>query len=124
MAEFQKKQTWQKVLYSKGSFIVILFLIGFMIYNIFSILPKLRETALNKNKALNQVESIQEQTATLTSRIEKLKTEQGIEDDIRSKFRVVKEGEGLIVIVDDPKKEEVKQEESGGFWSFLKKLFK
>ncbi len=124
MAEFQKKQTWGKVLYSKGSFVILLILIVFMTYNILKILPKLEETSKNKNKALNQVESIRQQTATLTSQIEKLKTVQGVEEDIRGKFRAVKDGEGLIVIVDDPKKEEVKQEPSVGFWSFLKNIFK
>lgn len=50
-----------------------------------------------------ELNKILERKKELAQSIDYLKTEQGIEAEIRSKFRVVKDGESVAVIVDDDK---------------------
>ena len=57
----------------------------------------------------------------LSSEIERLKTKDGIEEEIRNKFNVVKPGEHLVVIVDDAStsKNETTKQNTGWWGSFL-----
>ena len=61
----------------------------------------------------------------LSSDIAKLQTEEGVEENIREKFGLAKEGEGMIVIVEDKNQPEIPLEtNTSGFFSFFKNLFK
>jgi hypothetical protein len=55
----------------------------------------------NLNREQIELNKIIEREKNLESSLEYLKTDQGIENEIRSKFRAVKEGEKLAVILDD-----------------------
>jgi hypothetical protein len=57
--------------------------------------------------------------------IASLKTDKGVEENIREKFGLVKDGEQMIVVVEDPKLADSKDAKNdGGFFSFLKNIFK
>ena len=62
----------------------------------------------------------------LREELEKLKTEEGIEETIRDKYQVVKEGEKMVVIVDEEKKESIVlgEENKHGFIEWIKGIFK
>lgn len=124
MAEFQKSKNPQGLQYSKPTIIVLFIVSIILIVGLFSIIPKELETRKNRNLVLNALDSLQSQSHSLESQIESLKTEDGIEEKIREKFRVVKDGEGLVVIVDEKSKEEdAPAAESNGFLNFFKNLF-
>ena len=60
---------------------------------------------------------------TLDSEIKKMKTDDGMEEEIRSKFDVSRPGEVIVSIVDNSNE---KQEEIGkkdGFWQKIKNIF-
>jgi hypothetical protein len=61
----------------------------------------------------------------MSEQSEALKSDIGVEAEIRSKFDVVKEGEGVIVIVekDVPVKEEDKRGVLRKFWDGVKGVF-
>lgn len=48
-----------------------------------------------------RVYTLEERRATLSRDLERLETERGVEEEIREKFRVVKEGEQLLILVDE-----------------------
>ncbi len=124
MAEYQKNQKWQNILYSKGSLIALSVFLLLLIYSIFKTVPKNREAVRNRNIAMRQYQNLSSEAALLKAQVEKLKTADGVEESVRDKFRVIKEGEGLVVIVDEPKDEPKNENpDNKGLWSFLKGLF-
>src|SRR3989344_5871001 len=120
MAEFQKNRKWQKIAYSKLTLFTLFVFLVLLSVSLVKIAGKSRETAQNNQTVLRELEKFQSQSAALSGEIGKLKTPDGIEEKIREKYRVVKDGEGLIVIIDD-KGNALSEEPSkqGGFWGFL-----
>ena len=54
----------------------------------------------NLSKTAASLEGLQARDKMLSAEIERLKTETGVEQEIREKFNLVKEGEEVIVVVD------------------------
>lgn len=54
-------------------------------------------------KTHNELESLKQRQGSLQSDVDRLKTERGVEAELRSKFQVAKPGENLIIIVDEDK---------------------
>ena len=85
----------------------------------------MEETGKNRKIVEDKITELEKSKEKLNSDITKLKTEQGIEESIREKFGLAKEGENMILIIDDKNSSEIpKNTDSGGFFSFLKNLFK
>ena len=125
MAEFKKNKKLKGMLFSKAILLVLFVFSVILIILLIDIIPKEINTRRNKQTVLNQLNSLKDQSLALGSQIEKLKTNDGLEEKIREKFRVVKEGEGLIVIVDDQNSSNVAlTPKTASFWNFLKNLFK
>lgn len=125
MRSFQRDRRWKNIAYSKPILILLGIVVLFFISSVLGFLGKMQETSRNKEIAKNKVAELQAQKAQLSASIAKLQTEEGIEENIREKFGLAKEGEGLIVVVDDKDDGAAeKNEESGGFFNFLKNLFK
>jgi cell division protein FtsB len=125
MAEFQKSKKLSGLLFSRVTLLVLIIISVVLVVALFGIIPKERITNRNKDMVLNQLDSLKNQSSLLETEIGKLKTNDGIEEKIREKFRVVKEGEQLVVIVDDQKiSENIPTQKTGSLWSLLKNLFK
>jgi cell division protein FtsB len=101
MAEYQKSRKLQKLMNSKLTLAVLLALFLFLSVNLWKIASKERETNQARAAAESQLANLRSQNDSLQSDIDKLQTSGGVEESIRDKFRVVKDGEGLVVIVDD-----------------------
>lgn len=95
----------------------------FFAWSVFGFLGKMEETKKSKEIAEHKVTEFEEKKQKLGADIEKLQTEEGIEENIREKFGLAREGEGVIIIVDDQKPES-EEPKSGGFLNWLKSLFK
>ena len=78
----------------------------FFVWGIIGFMGKMEVTRQNKKIAENKVAELQQEKIKLSSDIAKLKTEGGVEESIRLKFGLAKEGEGLIVVVDDKNSQE------------------
>ncbi len=125
MSEFNtknKRSFWHSPIVLLVIFCII---IGFS-FNIFKLLEKERETSKKKEQILSQIEDLREREDLLKKDIAKLNTEIGVEETIRDKYQVVKEGEKMVVIVD--RNEQVQndlslEKENHNFWSWIKKTF-
>jgi cell division protein FtsB len=96
----------------------------FILYGLVGMIRKSIEAGQNEATALRQLTTFNAQAADLGAQIDKLKTDQGVEANIRDKFRVVKNGEGLTVIVDDPKSAATDPaQQDGWFVRMFKKIF-
>ena len=126
MAEFNSKNK-QSFWHSPLVLIVLFGILVLFVYNMINLIEKERETTKKKNQILSNIETLRTREEALNKDIEKLKTEQGIEETIRDKYQVVKEGERMVVIVDEDNKSEVVSDEvkeEHGLWSWVKRVFK
>lgn len=94
-------------------------------WSVLGLVGKMQETIKNKKIADDKIQELQKEKEKLLSDINELKTDKGVEKSIREKFGLAKEGEGMVVVVDD-KNPPVAGEDAGkkGFFSFLKNLFR
>ena len=122
--DYRKRKNINKVIYSRPFLLVFFMITAFFVYTVMSIVPKVIETRKNKNIVKAEFENLINQEGKLKSETERIQSEEGIEENLREKFRVAKEGEGLIIIVDEEGKEGVKYEEKKSFLHFFKNLFR
>jgi len=72
-----------------------------------------------------KVENLRARDAELSSKIERLKTEAGLEEEIRSKFTVAKNNENMVIVVEENNTNATNTAERASFWQkFLDFFFK
>lgn len=127
MAEFQTKKDSKRIWHSPLMLFVLLFILLLFMYNMIGLLEKARDTSQKREMVLSQMNSITERQQIEEKNIAKLQTNSGIEETLRDKYHLVKEGEQMVVIVDqDVDKLNKKEEKSSklGIVQFFKNLFK
>lgn len=123
MKDYQKNTSFKKFIYSRPVIILLFLLVIIFAYGIVGFWSKMQITKENRILAENRNHELTEEKNKLMLEIEKLKTDDGIEESIRSKFGLAKSGEGMIIVVDDKNIDTTEEKESTGVWSFLKGLF-
>ncbi len=123
MFDFQQKRQIKKVIYSRLTiltlFLVVLFL-GRSTYDIFT------RYELSKNNYLavkKDYDNLKTRESMLNSEIERLKTDSGIEEEIRSRFSVSKPGEVVVTVVDNNPTTTGKNDLNTGLWARFMALF-
>ncbi|MES3005378.1 MAG: hypothetical protein V4664_00315 [Patescibacteria group bacterium] len=129
MREFQERRQMERKIkgriYSKTTLFVLLCLLILTARGVINVYAKEKES----RRGLERVELERSQLASRAENVkengERLKTPGGMEAEIRSKFNVAKEGEGVIVIVD--KVVQVPEPEEKGmierFWDSIVSVF-
>ncbi|MFZ3015908.1 MAG: septum formation initiator family protein [Minisyncoccia bacterium] len=107
---------------------IALFLLGVLIivfsWSIIQLIGKMQDTNKNKKIAENKISELQKQKEKLIYDITNLNTDKGKEENIRERFGFAKEGEEMIVVVDDKNLLDLgKETKTKGFFSFIKNLF-
>ncbi|MFA5933635.1 MAG: septum formation initiator family protein [Candidatus Paceibacterota bacterium] len=126
-SDIHKKQAIRRFLYSPLVLVLFAFLTLFFLYGIIGLIAKNNDTAKNKNLAVKQRAELEAKQVLLEAEIKKLSSNQGIEATIRDKFPVVKEGEGVVMIVDDVNNSDgtnTDSESKKSFWQIIKGWFK
>ena len=125
MRNFQNgRGAWKNFFYSRPVLIFLGLLVLLFAWGVIGFIGKMQTTRENREIAENKVAELEKQKQLLSADITKLQTEEGVEESIREKFGLVKEGESVIVVVEDKNTSESVDEEKGGFFNFLKNLFK
>ena len=124
MKSFQQKSGWRNILHSRPVLAVLGILVLVFAYGVIGFMGKMTVTKENKKIAENKVAELEKQKEKLSVDIDKLKTGEGVEESIREKFGLAKEGEGVIVIVEDENTAELEKKDKGGFFSFFTNWFK
>lgn len=119
MLEFQKKKRIRKIIYSP--IILLLLAIAFVLLfrGVIGVYKKERLSMQNLERDRIELDKLISRQENLATSLNYLKTEQGIESEIRSKFRAVKEGEKVSVIIDEQASDISTTSTStmkGGFW--------
>lgn len=98
--DFYEKRKLKKILYSKPILAILVIIVIWFSFAVWSMYKKERDTQLKKIEQKEILEELKTREASLSKEIEKLNTKYGIEQEVRSKFEVGKEGEEMIIIVD------------------------
>jgi cell division protein FtsB len=100
MLEFQKKKQLRKILYSPIVLLLLAILFVLLFRGVWGVYQKERLSSQNLEKERNELAKLVDREKNLAASLDYLKTEQGVENEIRTKFRAVKDGEQVAVIID------------------------
>lgn len=128
MRNFQQKKGLKYYMRSKPVLILLAIIVILFAWKVIGLTIKLQETYKNKNIEQTKISDLETRKEDLTSKINKLNTDKGKEEIIRENFGMVKEGEQMIVIVDDKSQiatsSQSQQKGLLGFFSWFKNLFR
>jgi cell division protein FtsB len=130
MAYFKRTNIFKSIVFSRGMALLVLFVIVFVGYGLVSVVQKSIEASNARKIAESQATELKAKQADLSNKIRDLNTPEGQEKALRQQFPVVKEGEHVVVITDNAQEAVASaipvsaQTSGGGFWSFLRSLFK
>jgi cell division protein FtsB len=123
MQDFKKKRTFKRRLYSKLVLIVLLVIFIFVVRGGWDIYKKAKSSEEKLRVAEETQMELEAKKASIEAQIARLETETGIEEEIRSKFDVVRDGEQVIVIVDAETEATSTPPSPGGVRGFFTTLF-
>ena len=115
----------KKVSFKKTKVLIFVFLALFswLIVSNIKIIKTYREARINNLSAESNKILLEKEIDVLENKIESIKTEQGIEEHIRLKYPLVKDGERVLII----NTEEAETIEKISFWAkisnFIKSIF-
>ena len=125
MRNFQKGGKFKYIIESRTFIIFLGIIVIFFLFNLFNFLGRMQETRKNRELVENKIKELDKSKEQLESEIKELSTDKGAEESIREKFGLAKEGEGMIIVVDDKGNVKVdNQANSSGFFNFFKNWFK
>ncbi len=101
MVEFNRKKSSKKYLYSPLTLILLCLVLLVLIKALWGVHSKERMSLQYLEREQAELNRVENRKKELAQAVEYLKTDRGVESEIRSKFRVVKEGESVAVIVGD-----------------------
>ncbi len=107
MFDFHEKRKIRKILFSKVAIILVFLITGMIGLSVYERFMVEREMAAKLQVREEELARLHVRAATLESKVEHMQNERGIEEEIRSRFDVVKDGEQVVVILDD-------REQTGG----------
>lgn len=124
MSKFLQKNKKSKI-YSFSIILILIFLsifFGRATWNAYgeSVQSKDRVTKIKE-----EFDELSMRTSSLSQGLAALKTEEGIEKEIRKKFSVAKEGETVVVLVDDEldiTEDDIEHPEDGFWGNFFQKV--
>lgn len=125
MFDFNEKRKIRTLLYSKVSIGILLILTVILGVSVFERFQVSREMANKKNVVEEELEVLKQKASTLEVRVKNLQNERGVEAELRKRFDVVKEGEQMIIILDEEAEEnslKKKTEDSIDDTSFIERL--
>jgi len=125
MTDFQQKRKIKSVIYSKLSLIILIIIIFFIAKATYNIYQKYKLSSNNYYAVKKDYDSLKDRRLMLESEIKRLKTDNGVEEEIRSKFNVAKPGETVVTVIDSSSSNLVNTaNQNEGFWPSLWGVFK
>ncbi len=101
MKELQQKQRFKKFLYSTP-FLIVLLIVAFLLgKGAWGIVSKQYESGARLEELEEKNKMLRERQVNLESDIANLQTDEGVMAEIRAKFNAAREGEHLVVILDE-----------------------
>lgn len=123
MFDFQQKRKIRAFLYHPVTLVILFIFVVFFIHSTWVVYTKKQASENLKNTLLERVENLRARDKELSSRIERLKTNPGVEEEIRSKFTVAKDNENMIIVIEEPDEKLASATPKASFWQKLLNFF-
>ena len=125
MIPFQGRQKLRKILYSKVTLLVLTALVFFVGRGAWNTHQKAQIARSERSIAERSLNELESRTSELQASLIRLKSERGIEEEVRQKYTVARPGEEVVIVVDDSVKkgENSKTVSEKGFWRSLVDFF-
>ncbi len=101
MFDFQQKRKLRVVLESRITWVVLLILTGFMTMSAFGRYQIARDMADRRSEVELEKVKLEARKTDLEEEVKYLSNDRGIEAEMRRQFDVAKDGEQIVVIVED-----------------------
>lgn len=125
MRNYERKITWRKVAESKPVLILLGVMILIFAWSVLRFWNKMQETGENKKAVEEKVAALRDKKEKLRADIQSLNTEEGKEEFFRENYGLAKEGEQMIIVVEEKKPPETpKKSPLSSFFSFFTDWFK
>ncbi len=98
---FDNKRKFRKMAYSKIVSVCLIVVCAMLVNGLFNIYGKARESLDRKNFSAQSLLKLNNREEKLRREIERLDTRVGLEEELRSRYSFSKEGERVIVIIDE-----------------------
>lgn len=109
--QLEQKRRFRKMLYSKISIIFLLAICVFLAKGLVGVHDKARESMDRRNLSAGRLSQLSAREEQLKKEIERLESRVGLEEELRNRYSFSKEGEKMIVIVDESEKKASKNVE-------------
>jgi len=100
MKELQERRRFRNYIYSKVTVVILLLLVLFVGRSVWGVYQKNKIASYHYNQSQENLEELRARQVEISSSVERLSSERGIEEEIRRTLPVAREGEGVIVILD------------------------
>lgn len=124
MLDIQQKRKLRSFLYHKGTLAVLFVFVLLMVHSTWVVYEKKVESEQLMNLSKQRVDELNKRDHDLDYKINRLDTEVGIEEEIRSKFTVTKENENVVVVVPRVSEEASSTPKKPSFFTRFLNLFK
>lgn len=101
MLDFHEKRKLKSWIYSKPTAVLVLIAAVLLSFSVHERYVAERETARKSAERIEELRQLEERASVLDSEVRRLKSERGIEAEIRDRFEVAKKGEQVVIIVGD-----------------------
>jgi len=78
-------------------FIIIIIFLGNATWNVYQ---NYKDAKINEYRVSSQLDEVKGRESEILEKIDKLSTERGMEEELRKRFGVAREGESIIVVVE------------------------
>ena len=99
--KYGNRSVWRGIISSPITLVAAAIILVVLVRAAVNIHAKANESAIKLASAQAEYNKLQSRDSELNARVGYLSTDQGVESEIRSKYRGLKEGESLAVIVDE-----------------------
>ena len=121
MRDFQRRNKLRKGLYSWINFILLVVILAVILDGVFNVYKKNRMAKKDVDQ-IKMVESeLLDRKEKLESDIARLQTDAGIDEEIRNKFRLVKAGEEMVIVINETTTKSTSTEQNS-WWNKMKKI--
>jgi len=96
--EFRTKSRLRRIVYSKGMVLALLVLLFLFAEGAWGMYKKQAEATAKENISVDTLSALKAREEGLVKDINRLKSERGVEEEIRSRFMVAKEGENVMIV--------------------------
>ncbi len=121
---FKRNKIYRRFAYSPLVVVLLTFVLIFVSKAVWSAYQKFTLASSTLQESQNEYMALTARNEFLNSEISKLETERGQESVLRERYSVAKEGEKMVIIVDDKNSSVTKPVDEVGIWKKFLNLFK